>query len=160
VDKHLELERQRTEQDRLWQEAREKREREEAERVHQKLKAVLACIQPVRDFTDRLGLNMLRDCLEQLDQEERDRNVPANWQELAEKCERIGEWRLAQSEGSAPWENHLDSEPEVTKHGVKEEITYTRDDHPTYTQEYSLQEYINEFGDDYDEDHQEEEEED
>lgn len=142
VDQHIEWERQRVEWNRREQEAREQREQEEAERERIKTEAVSACIQAVRDFVRTHGMGLLHDCVNQLDREEDERNVPANWEELVKICEAIAAWRYGEAEDSEPWENHLDEEPGVSKYGVIEEITYTRDDHPTYTREYTLEEYI------------------
>jgi hypothetical protein len=163
IDQYLEQERHaeivRTRQAEEHAEEQAKHAAEKAEQARQKLEAVLACIQPIRDFTDKHGLTMLRDCIERLKHEEAERNVPANWEELAEICQKIAEWRFRKAEDAEPWENQLNEEPDVTKYGVIEETTYTRDDNPTYTKEYTLQGYIDGFKEDWLEDGGEEEEE-
>jgi hypothetical protein len=84
---------------------------------------------------------MLHQCVECLAQEERDRNVPANWEELVDKCEMIAEARMEQ------WDNHP-SDVGVDKYGVTETWETNSYGHD-YTDErdYSLEEYIDNFGD-------------
>jgi hypothetical protein len=159
IDQHLERERRWKMSMAELAEQQAKRAADNAERERKKLERVIVCIPPIRVFIEKHGLATLRDCVEQLEQEERERNVPANWEELAEICQKIAEWRFRKAEDAEPWENQLNEEPDVTKYGVIEEITYTRDDNPTYTKEYTLQGYIDGFKEDWLEDGGEEEEE-
>jgi hypothetical protein len=139
VDQYLEEERQRVEQERQEQEAREQRWREEAERQRFKTETVLACIRPIRDFVAVHGVTTLKDCVEQLDQEERERNVPANWEELAELCAIIGEKRSQNDETQV-------GEVEVNEYGVTEFTHWnSREDRHMDSNSYGLQEYIVDF---------------
>jgi hypothetical protein len=142
IDQYLEQERQAeiTRAEKAEELAKERAE--EAELARQKLETVLACIQPIRDFTAEHGLAMLRDCGVQLEQEELERNVPANWEELVEIAEEIAGRR---SEGGCEAVYDVG----VSKYGVTEELTYERDDYPTYSVDYTLQEYIDAFRDDW-----------
>jgi hypothetical protein len=159
IDQHLERERRWKMSMAELAEQQAKRAADNAERERKKLERVIVCIPPIRVFIEKHGLATLRDCVEQLEQEERERNVPANWEELAEICQKIAEWRFRKAEDAEPWENQLNEEPDVTKYGVIEEITYTRNDNPAYTKEYTLQGYIDGFKEDWLEDGGEEEEE-
>jgi hypothetical protein len=153
VDQYLERERQQAEQNHVRQEEREKRAREEADRQRLKTEAVRACIQPIRDFAAVHGLTMLDDCLQQLKLEEADRNLPANWEELVNKCEGIAERRQEGGGDDSPYEVSVD------KYGVTETWECNSYGHD-YTDEYSygLQEYIDNFPDLVDEKEEEEEE--
>jgi hypothetical protein len=119
-------------------EERERIAREEKERIHQ---GVLACIQPIRDFVAVNGITMLRQCIECLDQEDRDRNVPANWQELADRCERIGEYLTEHD-----WCDNI-GQVDVDKYGVTVHSNY--DNRHTYDylthREYGLEDFIDEY---------------
>jgi hypothetical protein len=141
IDEYLERERQ-VEVARAEQAERQaKLEAETAERARKKLKAVLACIQPIRDFTERQGLKMLQDCLEQLEQEERDRNVPSNWEKLVEMADQIAEKRSSDD----GWRTEV-GEVDVDKYGVTEHSYYNSDlDGYALHTEYGLQEYIDQF---------------
>ena len=149
IDEHLEWECKR----RLAEE-KEKAERAirvaELEKLQaQKLAAVLACIQPVRDFVETNGLAMLKDCVDQLGLEEQERNVPANWEELVEIAERIGEKRC---EEDHCWQkpHRQVGEVDVDKYGVVEHRHWNSDIDDYMTDvEYGLQEYIDEFSEDY-----------
>ena len=146
IDDHLERERQaeiaRAEQAE-WQ---AKLEAENVERLRMKLEAVLACIQPVRDFVESHGLNVLKDCVQQLELEEQERNVPANWEELVELAERIGEQRC---EDEGPDQRDQVGEVDVDKYGVIEHKHWNEyENEYIRTVEYGLQEYIDEFSKD------------
>jgi hypothetical protein len=147
IDEHLEWERQ-------WKLAKEREEAEREIRVAnaakleaQRIAAVFACIQPVRDFVESHGLDMLKDCVRQLDAEERERNVPTNWEELVKIAERIGERRV---DIESDWGTDQVGEVDVDKYGVIEHRNWNSDeDEYLRTTEYGLQEYIDEFSEDY-----------
>jgi hypothetical protein len=147
VDRYLECKERQREADRLQEEARIQREREDAERERLKREAVLATIAPIRDFVSRHGLDLLRNCVAQLEQEERDRNVPQNWQALVELCERIGEKR---TEEETDWGHRSVGEVDVTKYGVTEYYNWnSRADCYLSKVKYGLHEYIDRFGAEY-----------
>ena len=105
---------------------------------------------PCRENYARLHLE-LKQLLERMDfnflQEERERNVPANWEELVAICERIKNKQI---------ENVGSGEVDVSKYGVIEytvkDIEGDRDVNGKYltnSGSYGLQEYIDEFKDDW-----------
>jgi hypothetical protein len=151
IDQEIELRRRREADETEWRAQHAKRAAEKAEHDRQKLETVLANIEPIRDFTERLGLNMLRDCLTQLEREEQERNVPVNWEELVEICERITDIREGNAEGG---------EVAVSKYGVTEHL-----EHESYGEyyekdySYTLQEYIEAYPDEYEKYLEEKEEE-
>jgi hypothetical protein len=155
IDQYLERERQAAIFRAGLAERQAKLQAEKAEVARQKLEAVLACIQPIRDFTEKHGLKMLQDCLEQLEQEERDRNVPANWEELVEIADQIAEKRSSDD----GWGTDQVGEVDVDKYGVTEHRYYNSDfDGYALHTEYGLQEYIDEFKEDFLPEDEEEEE--
>jgi hypothetical protein len=140
VDAHFEWEVKRA----AWAEEesarRAQEEREREQKVAEKKRAIFAVIQPVRDFAEIHGLDMLRDCIAQLEQEERERNVPENWEELVEICEQIGQKR-----GEEQWQTNV-GDVDVDKYGVTEHLGYNSNMGAYCSKtEYSLQEYINTF---------------
>jgi hypothetical protein len=140
VDAHLEW--QKEQEAKLAEAARQQAEREaERERKAQlRIEAVLACIEPVRRCVESYGLDMLRDCVKQLEYEEAERNVPANWEELVEKCEQIGECRC---DG---WGSDSPGDVDVNRHGVTESYGWNQE-LDCYAEEihYGLQEYLDNF---------------
>jgi hypothetical protein len=148
IDEQLEWENRR----RLAEEERKAeqtlREARLAKEEAQKLVAILACIRPVRNFVESHGLAMLKECVQQLELEERDRNVPANWKELVEVAERIGELRCEEDNWQKP--DRQVGEVDVDKYGVVEHRHWNSDADEYMTDvEYGLQEYIDEFSEDY-----------
>jgi hypothetical protein len=142
VDSHLEWEVRHAELQRQEKELAEARKREEAERERLRTEAILACIQPIRDFVAIHGMEMLQDCVEQLEQEELDRNVPPNWESLVEKCEAIGQWFCEHAV--------CDEDPsdvEVSEYGVIEYYGYNSNfDTYAFTRKYKLEDYVDEYG--------------
>ena len=141
IDQYWEQERQAEMRMAVEAEWQAKRRAEEAERQRKKLQTVFACIQPIREFAERQGLKILRDCLEQLEQEERDRNVPSNWEKLVEMADQIAEKRSSDD----GWRTEV-GEVDVDKYGVTEHSYYNSDlDGYALHTEYGLQEYIDQF---------------
>jgi len=144
IDEHLERERKaaiaRAEQAK-WQ---AELEAENAERQRQAVEAVFACIQPIRDFVEQHGLDMLQSCVGRLEFEECERNVPSNWEELVEIAERIGERHC---EGD--WREEV-GEVDVDRYGVIEHRYYNSNcDGYASTVEFGLQEYVDAYKEDY-----------
>jgi hypothetical protein len=147
IDQYLEQERQ-AEITRAEQAEELAKERaEEVELARQKLETVLAVIQPIRDFVAAHSVATLKDCVEQLDWEERDRNVPANWEELVEIADKIADKRIEYDSGM--WRTDV-GEVEVTQYGVVEHSHWDQEENDyLVSEEYELQEYIDAFKEDY-----------
>ena len=127
IDRQIEIGAWRKQQ----QEELAQRKREQEEQEAKKLTEVLAVIPPIREFEKVHGLELLERCVALLKQEERERNVPENWEELANLCECVGD-KLSEY-----------ITIEVSKFGVVEKQGYNSDfDAYAVELEFGLQEFL------------------
>src|SRR5262249_13249946 len=134
IDRHVEWELENERQRKLAEAERAARIAAADKLAAEKRAAVLACIQPIRDFVEIHGLEMLENCVRQLGLEERERNVPANWVELVELAERIAEER------GGGWGSDSPGDIDVDKYGATEYFDYISEgDYYGRKVEYGLQ---------------------